>query len=226
MSIIIDLILVAIILVVVLISAKQGFVRTVVGAVGFVAAVVIAFTFSKPLAEVTYDKFIEPPIVNSISETASGTVTDTVDGVWSNLPSLITDNSESFGFSKDSIKGSLSESTSDNIKETISNVSQTAIKPIFTNLCSTVYAVILIIVLLIIVRLLAKLLNKAFSFSVVGKLNITLGGVLGLAKGLVIALIVCEVIVLVISFTKNGIWIFNNENISNTYLFKFLTNII
>ena len=226
MSIFIDLILIAIILLVVLISAKQGFVRTVVGAVGFVAAVVIAFTVSKPLAQVTYDKFIEPPIVNSITETASGTVTDTVDGLWDNLPSLITDNSESLGFSKDSIKGSLSESTGDNIKDTISNVSQTAIKPIFSELCSTIYAVILIIALLIIVRLLAKLLNKAFSFSVVGKLNTTLGGVLGLAKGLVIALIICEVIVLVISLTQNGIWIFNNENISNTYLFKFLTNII
>ena len=226
MSIIIDLILVAIVLLVVLISAKQGFVRTVVGAVGFVIAVVIAFTVSKPLAETTYDKFIEPPIVNSIGETTSGTVADTVDSLWSKLPSIITDNSESFGFSKENIQGSLSEGTEDNIKDTISNVSQTAIKPIFVELTSTVYAVILIIVLLIIVKLLAKLLNKAFSFSVVGKLNTTLGGVLGLAKGLVIALIICEIIVLVISLTQNGIWILNNENISNTILFKFLTNII
>ncbi|MBQ4119183.1 MAG: CvpA family protein [Clostridia bacterium] len=226
MSIIIDLVLIAIIALAVIISAKQGFVRTIVGAVGFVAAVVIAFTVSKPLAEVTYDKLIEPPIVNSISETASGTVTDTVDGVWNNLPSLITENSERFGFTKESIQGSLTQSTQGDVKETLLSVSQTAIKPIFAELVSTVYAVILIIVLLIVVRFLAKLLNKAFSFSVVGKLNAALGGVIGLVKGLVIALIICEIIVLVVSLTKNGIWIFNNENISNTILFKFLTNII
>ncbi len=226
MSIIIDLVLIAIIALVVIISAKQGFVRTIIGAVGFVAAVVIAFTVSEPLAEVTYDKFLEPPIVNSISETASGKLDNTVDGVWSNLPSLITDNSERFGFTKESIQGSLTQSTQGDVKAALLNVSQTAIKPVFAQLVSTVYAVILILVLLIVVRFLAKLLNKAFSFSVVGKLNAALGGVIGLVKGLVIALIICEIIVLVISFTQNGIWIFNNENISNTILFKFFTNII
>ncbi len=226
MSIIIDLVLVAIIFLIVIISAKKGFVRTIVGAVGFVAAVVIAFTVSKPLAEVTYDKFIEPPIVNSIGETASGTITDAADGVWSKLPSLITNNSERFGFTKESIQDTLSANTQGNVKDAISNLSQTAIKPVLAELISTIYAVILIIVLLIVVRFLAKLLNKLFSFSVVGKLNTTLGGVIGLVKGFVIALIICEIIVLIISLTKNGIWIFNNENISNTILFKFLTNII
>ncbi len=226
MSLIIDLIIVAIILLSVIISAKQGFVRTIVGAIGFVAAVVIAFSASEPLAQVTYDKFIEPPIVNSISETATGTVTDTVDGVWSNLPSFVTDNSESFGINKESIKDSLTESGKGDIKDALTNISQTTIKPIFSGIVSTIYAVILLIILLIIVGFLAKLLNKLFSFSLVGKLNTTLGGVIGFVKGLVIALIVCEIIVLVISFTENGIWIFNNENISNTILFKFLTNII
>lgn len=226
MSIIIDLIIVAIILLAVVISAKQGFVRTIVGAIGFVAAVVIAFTVSEPLAQTTYDKFIEPNIVSSISETASGTVTDTVDGVWSNLPAFVTDNSESFGINKESIKETLKESGKVDIKDALTNISQNTIKPIFTGLVSTIYSVILMVILLIIVGLLAKLLNKLFSFSIVGKLNTTLGGVIGFVKGLVIALIICEIVVLVVSLTENGIWIFNNENISNTILFKFLTNII
>lgn len=226
MSIIIDLIIIAIILLVVIISAKQGFVRTIVGAVGFVAAAVISLTAIGPITEATYDKFIEPPIVNSISEKATDDVDDTVDNIWSELPPFVTDNSESFGITKESIKEALTNSSQEDINAVLTNVSQTTIKPIFSELVSTFCAVILMIVLLVIARFLAKLLNKMFSFSIVGKLNTTLGGVIGFVKGIVIALIVCEIIVSVISFTKNGIWIFNNENISNTILFKFLTNII
>ncbi len=225
MVFIIDLIVVGIILLVALISAKQGFVRTVVGVVGFVAAVVIAFTVSKPLADVTYDKVIEPPIVNSISDTASGSLSQTVDKVWENIPSFITDNSAELGFSKQSIENALSDEAISSTKDAFIQVSQKAIKPVCTEIVGTIYAVILIILLMIVVRILAKLLNKAFSFSIVGKLNTTLGGMLGIVKGLVIALILCEIIVLIISFTDNGIWIFNNENIAKTTVFKFLTNV-
>lgn len=222
---VIDLIVVGIILLVTLISAKQGFVRTVLDVVGFVAAVVIAFTASQPLADITYDKFIEPSIVNSIEETVSSSTNDTVDNLWENIPSFITENGKDFGLSKESIKDMLSTGTQGDANATVISMSQNTIKPVCTGIIGTVFAVILMIVLLIIVRILAKLLNKVFSFSVVGKINTTLGGVLGVIKGLVIALLVCEIIVLIISFTDNGIWIFNNENINKTVVFKFLTNV-
>lgn len=225
MVILIDLIIVGIILLITLISAKQGFVRTIVGAVGFIAAVVIAFTLSEPLANATYDRFIEPPIVNSVGDTATGSVNENVDKLWDSIPSFITDNSAEFGFTKESIKDSLSGGTQESVKDAVAEVSQKAVKPVFCEILGTVYAVILVILLMIIVRLLARLLNKLFSFSIVGRLNTALGGVIGFVKGLVIALILCEIIVLIISFTDNGIWIFNNENIDKTYIFKFLTNV-
>jgi len=224
MSVVIDLIIVGIVLLTVLISAKQGFVRVVVETVGFVAAVIVAFSFSAPLADVTYDKVIEPPVLNSISQnTAQGTA-QMAASVWESLPSFITENAEQLGITKDFIekevvKGSLS--SSDNA---LQDLSQNAIKPVATGILETLYAIILIVVLLIIVKILAKLLNKAFSFSIVGKLNSTLGGLVGVIKGIAIALIVCEIITLVISFASD-IWIFNNENIDKTYIFKFLTNV-
>ena len=67
-------------------------------------------------------------------------------------------------------------------------------------------------------------LNKMFSFSVIGKLNHFLGGIIGIAKGGIFAILICEILLLVISFT-GGVWIFNNQNIEKTIVFQFLTNV-
>ena len=53
MSYILDAIIILIVLFYVFISAKKGFVRTLIEVVGFVAAIVIAFTVSTPIAEVS-----------------------------------------------------------------------------------------------------------------------------------------------------------------------------
>ncbi len=224
MSIVIDLIVVAIILLTVLISAKRGFVRVAVEVAGFVAAVILAFSFSAPLADFTYEKAIEPPIINSISENTTESASQTADAIWESLPSFITGNTERLGITKDYIEKEVVSGTKSHMEEALKDLSQKAIKPVATSILETLYAVILIIVLLFIVKILAKLLNKVFSFSTVGKLNSSLGGVVGAVQGIAIALIVCEIISLVISFA-GGIWIFNNENIDKTFIFKFLTNV-
>ena len=67
MSIVLDLIVLAIILFTVFMSAKRGFVRVALEVVGFIAAVFITFTISTPLVNITYDKIIAPPIVSSVT---------------------------------------------------------------------------------------------------------------------------------------------------------------
>ena len=74
MSVVLDIIVLAIILVTVFLSAKRGFVRVLIELVGFVAAVFISFTISTPLADMTYDKIIEPPIVASVGDVTGDSV--------------------------------------------------------------------------------------------------------------------------------------------------------
>lgn len=61
MNYLLDLIVIAIIAAVALISARRGFVRVVIESAGFIAAIFITLTISTPLASLTYDKIIEPP---------------------------------------------------------------------------------------------------------------------------------------------------------------------
>lgn len=224
MGIVIDLIIVAIILIVALISAKQGFVRVLIEVVGFVLALLLAFSISAPLADVTYQKFVEPKIVESGTESVNLSTNQTVDEMWKKLPDFVTDNADTLGISKKALAQSLNESSGDGMTAVLKDISQRVIKPIATNVIEMIFSIILIIIFMFIVKILAKVINKMFSFSVVGKLNHFLGGIIGIAKGGIFAILVCEILLLVISFT-GGVWIFNNQNIEKTFVFQFLTNV-
>jgi uncharacterized membrane protein required for colicin V production len=222
----IDLIIVLIIVLSVVISAKHGFVRVVIEVAGFVAAAILALTVSGPLADFTYEKAIEPPIVNSISESVSDAGSASVNEIWDSMPNFVTKNAEKYGISKQSVEETVLNNNKGDTEKVLTDLSQNAIKPVVVGILEVLYSVILIVVLVFVVKILAKLINKAFSFSIIGKLNKTLGGVLGFVKGLIYSLLFCEIVVLIMSFTANGILIFTGANIAKTYLFNFLTNLM
>ena len=109
MNYLLDLIVIAIIAAVALISARRGFVRVVIELAGFIAAIFITLTISTPLASLTYDKIIEPPIVSSVSKATGDSVTQITDDTWNALPEFIRKYSENAGFSKESINKSINE---------------------------------------------------------------------------------------------------------------------
>ena len=114
MPIILDVIIALIILIFIIISAKKGFVKSLVEVVGFVAAVVIAISASTPIANAIYDSTVQPfvtkTVENAVSETQT-TANDAVDTVWNKLPNFLTENNF-FNLSKENISVSV---TSDNI---------------------------------------------------------------------------------------------------------------
>ncbi len=220
MHFVIDFILLAVIVISCIWYAKKGFVRTFIEVVGLVAAVIIAFTVSGPLANTTYDELIEPPIIEAAAQSSEQSVSETADKIWEKIPLFL-----SSSISKEGLEESLADAAVNSAENAMQSVSRSFIKPVAIRVLEAVFTLVLMIPLMLIVRLLARLINKAFSFSFVGKLNKFLGGVTGFIKGTAIALLLCEIIVLIISFTENGIWIFNSGNIDKTYIFKFLTNV-
>lgn len=224
MSYVLDLIIVFIILLFVFLSAKKGFVRTLIEVIGFIAAIVIAFTFSSPVADAIYSKAIQPSVIKTVETTANNGIsnaTSAVDAVWDKMPSFITESSF-FGFSKESVTATVQNETANDVTQIAQSISDSFVKPAVTKLLSVLISVVAIVVLLFIVKILAKHINKLFNFSVVGDINKTLGGVLGLVKGGAVAIIFCLLIGLILSFAKDGFLIFTYENINSSYIFKFL----
>ncbi len=223
MSIILDLIIVLIVLLFVFLSAKKGFVRTLIEVVGFIAAIVIALSLSTPIADFIYDSSIQPIVANTVESAVSeggSNVNEAVDSVWNKLPAFLTENNF-FNLSKDTISSTVSTQSNATASQLTTTI-DSFIKPAVSKLLSVLISVILVVMLLFIVKILAKLVNKLFTFSVIGDINKTLGGILGLVKGAAVAVIFCMIVSLVLSFSKNGFLIFTYDAINSSYLFKFL----
>lgn len=215
MGLIIDLIVLAIVILACFLSAKQGFVKVFVEAIGIVAAIFVVLTFATPVSNTTYDKYIEPPIVSAVV----GVAEDSADGVAESL----SENIPEFLQGKFQIEEKISEFSDNEIGENTESfakeMSQTVVKPIAVKIISLVFSLVFLIIALVLVKIIAKFVNKLFSFSIVGKLNSILGGAVGILKGVVLALIFCMIISLITSFTPNGFLIFTPENLGNSFIF-------
>ncbi len=224
MSLILDLIIIAIVVIFALISAKKGFVCTLIEVVGFVFAIYIALSFSTPIANTIYDKTVQPIIANTFETVISDGVAnsnDAVDAVWNKIPSFISENSF-FNISKENALTVLGDNVSLETEILTSKISDSLLKPAVTKILSSLISVIIVFVLLFVVKILAVQINKLFNISIIGSLNKTLGGILGIIKGGAIAIVFCLIISLILSFTKNGFLIFTYDNIQSSTIFKYL----
>ncbi len=222
LGIILDVIIIAIIAISVIVSAKFGFVRTVIEVVGFICVFYLAFSVSKPIANYIYEKSVEPSIVSSAEESIGKTYENATEAIWNAFPDFITNNAEKYGLHKNDFSKSISETTSNNITDIAKSASRSVAMPVITKIISLAVSFLLIIILMFFVKMLAKVINKMFSFSILGVFNSILGGILGLLKGLIFCIGFCLLVSLIISINKNGLWFITKENIASSHIFKFL----
>ena len=181
---------------------------------------------SSSLSTFTYDKIIEPSVIEAISESCSANTSQAVNDAWDKLPSFITYAAGKAGVTAEKLNTGITENMQDGVKSAVTSASKNLIRPIAVKLFGLIYSVILMLIFIIIVKFLAKIINKLFSFSIIGKVNRRLGGVVGAVKGVVLAIFFCTVISLIVSLTQKGFLIFTQENISNSHIFKLFTEII
>ncbi len=227
MFLILDAIIVLIILIFAFLSARKGFVRTLIEVVGFVLSIVIALSLSAPIANGIYDNVVHPIVAKTVESSmneGAATANSAVDAVWNKMPSFLTESSF-FNVSKENLTSTITDEMANNTADITNSISNSFVKPVVTKLLSVLIAVILVIVLLFVVKLLAKYINKLFTFSVIGDINKILGGLLGVLKGIAVSVVFCLVISLILSFTKNGFLIFTYDSINSSYLFKYLIGI-
>lgn len=226
MGLILDLLFVVIIIITAILSAKKGFIRTLLELVGFAAAIIIALTVSEPISDFAYEKLVEP----AIFEKTEGIIVDNTNSIrenlWEKLPSIIKDNSEFFGINEDSFLNIISSESKNGAADLSIAISEKIVRPAVVNLFSTIISFILILILIPLFRLLAKGINKLFSVSVVGKVNKFLGAILGILKGLAICLIVCILLDLIVKLSSGGFWLITNDFLDKSFIFSKIFKLI
>lgn len=223
LSIILDILILAIIAFFIVLSSKQGFVKTFIGFVGCFAALILSIVLSWAVSDLVYGSFIRPGLVSSVEENLDSqafvSVAEMIDQATEALPDFIVKMADSNG-EKQNTKIAKELSMSKRSPSEI--VVDTIAKPVVTGIIQTISMIIIFIFGLIVVKIVARILNKMFSGRYLGTLNGFLGGIIGIPKGIIFAVLFAWVIGFYLSTSDGGLFSITEEMTESTYLFRIL----
>ncbi len=218
MSILLDVIIVAIVVLYALRGWRKGFFRSLMGLIGAMIALVAALTVSRFLSQWIFDAFIRTPLAASITQTMAETGASTASGIMSALPQFLRELVGWTGNSAQELQNLISSSAGP-----AADILVNIISPLVINLIMIVAAIVLFIIFLIIVRLLLRLLNKVTKVPVIKQLNGILGFLLGIGKGIIIVWMLCALVSIIVPlFGPSAQWA--QDAMDHSYVFRALAN--
>lgn len=228
MSIIVDLIVVALSCFIVINAAKKGFVQLLVQVVGFILAFVIASAISTPLSNEIFDGMIAPSVTNSIADELNKkitkkdtkTINNAVEEVFKDMPEFVVNYLNNTGLKQDTVVDSVTDFTDGDYKNVAVGIVNTLIKPLIVMLLETVIFLVLLSLLMIAVRIVSRFVRPIKKIPVIGTLNSFLGGVLGVLKASAIIYIIAALVKLFVICTGNANEILNETVIADTFIFN------
>jgi len=228
MSIVLDLIVVAIVVISTIVTMKKGFVKTTLSLASWILTIWIISSFGGMISEAIYDGAFEKKVIASIEapltqQLESGE--EALDGVFDSLPSFVSKSMEKKGVGTESIMSEISNGkTPRDIALTVNN---TIVEPTVLPLILIVVDIILFVVLMFIFRILTKLISALFKVPVLKSVNKFLGAILGIVRGLVISVLVCSIISFIAAYGFDGQFlIFTEKSIEASFLFGKLAGVL
>lgn len=207
---VIDLLLVILAVVIIVLSAKKGFVASCLDAVSVVLSGFAAYKFFEPVAEWVYNLFVHDLVMTSFARALDDmssklTVPEKITGMIESLPQSAVKIAEGMGFSLESVIGTVNQSLANDKDAFISEVTD----KIAYNIMITITEIIVFIALFVIICVLIRLFANFFSdnlkkIPLVGKADTLLGGVLGAVKGAIVLVVVTTVLYIIFSTAEAG----------------------
>lgn len=190
MSLIIDIIVIAVFAISLLSGLKKGFIRSVMFTVVVVLAFIGAQKLSPDLAKFYNEKFIEKSVVNLVNDSIEDLLSDKV-----NIDTLMNDKEpaflkvlDRFGVSHGDVEEHLNKSDDDMTENSkLKSISEFIGKPIAKGISKGAAFVTLFICLLIVLFVIAFVVSLVVKLPVLKAADKLLGGILGAISGILIA---------------------------------------
>lgn len=229
-AIVLDIIILAVVAFFIVLSAKRGFAKTLIGFLGTFAALVLSVVGSWAVTDLVYGNFIKPSIESKLesafTESAEklGTTALIIDSAVNVLPDYIVNMAESENRFSDLEKEDNSDKLMSSASSAAEIITETVVKPCVTGIIQSVSMIVLFIIGIIAVKLISNAMSSLFSGKLLGGLNSFLGGVIGLPEGVLFAVILTWVIGYAVGVTENGIFGLNESVTDETYVFKIINS--
>jgi len=220
-SLIFDLIALALIIIMVAVSAKKGFLSGVVSFIGWIVSAFVAKAFCTVVADYVYNGLIQDKIYNAV-----------LSALENYTPSLSSSYSELFASlpeSLQSILGSvdpelLNSAFSDPLRtsETVAlQLTQDVVGPVVMTMLIALSFIVIFLLCMLIVKLLAGLFKGVKKIPVIGPINTFLGGVIGAIEAVIILYLVKITIEFVTTAAGGNLFGLTFADFSSSYIFQF-----
>lgn len=229
-AIVLDIIILAVVAFFIVLSAKRGFVKTLIGFLGTFAALILSVVGSWVVSDLVYGNFIKPDIESKLESAFSessenlGTTALIINSAVNVLPDYIVSMAESENrfsdLEKEDNLGKLTTSAS----SAAEIITETVVKPCVTGIIQSVSMMVLFIIGIIAVKLISNAMSSLFSGKLLGGVNSFLGGVIGLPEGLLFAIVFTWVIGYLVGVTETGIFGLTETVTDETYIFKIINS--
>lgn len=221
MAIIFDVAVFAIVILLLILGYKRGFIRTVINLVGYAVSAVLAFFISQPVAGFIFESFFRKGSVDMINGelgklSGGQSVAELLDTAFAAIPERISALASSYVGSLDQIK--------DTIADVATAVVDQVIGPIATIMIQSIVFLVLFIVFCILVKLVTKALKIIDKLPVIGTANAVLGLVVGLVQAVIFLFIFTSVVALIIQLSGNQMDAVNSEIVGQSHVFKAIYN--
>ena len=225
MGILIEILLLAVIVLVIYLSYRKGFLRSLWSLGGFLLAVIISYVLGKLIAEMLFEVMARPWLTSLINEqiiAGSGdNIAQVVDGLYQNLPAILSGPLTMIVGTKEELTLTLQQAVA-NGSATITDIIVGLLQPVVVALLGTILFLLVFIICMILRRLLDKLLIRVHRLPIIGAFDSVLGAGVGLLKAAVWVWLIVVLIKVVVVFSAGSLPWLNESVVDSSLLFKYL----
>ncbi len=209
----------------VFIGHKRGFIKTASGLIAFIAAAAVAMLLSGPIAQLAYDKLVEPTVITTVEEHLTGTeaIEESVDQALNELPDLIANVLANSGITSGTDVMNKLGGTVDTALAAQS-VADKVVQPIVVPLLKVICTLVLFILAFIAAAILLRVLNVVAKLPLLKQLNKGLGAVAGVLSGILWVLFAVSLLQ-VLAATGAADGFIPPSLLNDTYLIRWLMDI-
>ena len=228
MSLFLDLVLLAVLVMFVVLGAKKGFIRALLDGFSTLIAGVLAYTFVEPASQYAYDSFVRNLVRNSLSNALNsttndfGSVTEKVEILIDKIPESAINFSAKFGFNVDAVADSIIKSRPSDkevlIDTIMTDIADKIMMPLVETITFIVLLVAFVFVLAVVIRLFDSLIKK---IPVVKETDKIFGALLGLLKGVIVIFVACTVLAFIAGSSQDEQFV---EIVTSSKILEFVNN--
>ena len=228
MNALLDIFIVVIFIICVYFGYKNGFVKSVMGIISFIIAVVTAQLFTPQLSEFIYAKYIQPTFVNKIIEDLAaiigrGTENLDLNKLLAEIPKEFDKIVTNYGSNVDEVQTWLNTAVSNGTSDVNNYVANNLVEPLSKNISDFISFTIIFFAVLIVCSILVAVINSIVKLPGLNFINRLGGTLMGVMYGITWGYIIVFLVSLALPYCAARDFITSaSDVINNTTIFKWL----